>query len=505
MSTKATKTIKQVLSYKPQHAAWFERTQALFNKVVGFYFEVIQAHQLVLSLSNKEALTALEKLTHATTDHPNPVMPLSDIAPGLPTVSRRAAINAALGSAKSFYTALSKWRKRKEAAQTKGKKWTIRPPIPPRQWNRSVTCYREMWKPCEGSSIMLKLWTGSSWVWVKVGICGRRLPESWEQSSPQLVKHGSNWHLHIPIEREVARPPKVETQITTNQETKICAVDLNLNEQIAVCTIQTVEGTILATKFIGGGRRISGFRKKQLGRIARNRGKTGIIAEGEQDNKHLWAKIRAVDENVAHQVSHRIVEFAKAYGATVLVFEHLGSLKPTKGKYSNRGNEKRAYWMKGRIFKYAKYKAWNNGILTSRVNPRNTSRACARCGALVARYDAGQPAEGYTPGAPLVYCANCNKRDHSDRNASLVIGQRLLARYQPQEKPQAPLVPKTLPERPVKAGGVLRSQAARRRRRPSTQSTRHGMNDAQGTAQGALSGMVDNTSGIPRQLRMFNE
>ena len=44
MPTKATKTIKQVLVYKPQHAAWFEGTQALFNQVVAFYFEVIQAH-----------------------------------------------------------------------------------------------------------------------------------------------------------------------------------------------------------------------------------------------------------------------------------------------------------------------------------------------------------------------------------------------------------------------------------------------------------------------------
>ncbi len=76
-------------------------------------------------------------------------------------------------------------------------------------------------------------------------------------------------------------------------------MDLNLNEHLAVCTIQTVEGTILATTFIGGGRRISGFRKKQLGRIARNRSKTGIIAEGEQDNADLWHKIRQVDERLS--------------------------------------------------------------------------------------------------------------------------------------------------------------------------------------------------------------
>jgi hypothetical protein len=49
------------------------------------------------------------------------------------------------------------------------------------------------------------------------------------------------------------------------------------------------------------------------------------------------------------------------------VFEHLGKLRPEKGKYSRRGNSKRAFWMKGRIFNYAKYKAWNEGIITSRI------------------------------------------------------------------------------------------------------------------------------------------
>ena len=169
---------------------------------------------------------------------------------------------------------------------------------------------------------------------------------------------------------------------------------------------------------------------QQLGRIARNRRKTGMVAEGEQDNVHLWNKIRHGDEQVAHVVSARIVQFAKQHEATLLVFEHLGNLKPAKGTYSKRGNDKRAYWMKGRIFTYAKYKAYNAGILTSRVNPRNTSRECARCHSLVARYNTGQPAEGYISGAPLVFCAQCGMKGNSDRNASLVISQRLITRYQ---------------------------------------------------------------------------
>jgi hypothetical protein len=107
---KATTTIKQSLQYQPQHVAWFVANQHLFNQVTAFYFSVIQAHEHVLEFGNKEALTALEKLTHPTKRNPHPVMPLADIGADIPAMFRRAAIHAALGSARSFSAHLKKWR-----------------------------------------------------------------------------------------------------------------------------------------------------------------------------------------------------------------------------------------------------------------------------------------------------------------------------------------------------------------------------------------------------------
>src|SRR5205807_9493126 len=130
----------------------------------------------------------------------------------------------------------------------------------------------------------------------------REVQPNVENGSPSLVRHGKQWWLHTPVERQVTSLPKIEKQVTTNPDTKICAVDLNLDTHLAVCTVQTVEGTILATTFIGGGHEISGFRKQQLGRIARNRSKTGMIAISEQDNADLWCKIKQVDEQIAHLV-----------------------------------------------------------------------------------------------------------------------------------------------------------------------------------------------------------
>ena len=506
---KATTTIRESLNYQSQHADSFAANQALFNRVVAFYFEVIQAHAKVLDLSTKEALTALETLTHATSKNRTPVMPLTQIAQDIPAMFRRAAINAALGSARAFFSSLKSWRVRKEkheakpARKGKQKPFTERPPVPPRTWNKSVPLYAGMWKERSGSSILLKVWTGTCWSWIKVHRLRRDVKTGYVMGSPALVRRGKIWWLHTPIEKTFMAPPRIAEQITKT-ETKICSVDLNLNEQLAVCTVQTVEGTILATRFIGGGREIAGFRKKRLGRIARNRSQTGIIAENEQDNTDLWRKIRNVDEHIAHLVSARIVQFATEQGAGVLVFEHLGNLKPEKGKYSHRGNTKRAFWMKGRIFTYAKYKAWNEGIITSRVNPRNTSRECHRCHAKIVRYAQGQDVGGYTPGTPLCLCTSCQMRGNADRNASLVIGQRLISRYQKpsKEKPHA-LSRRAKGEE--KSSGVVLSQDAKSKSRPSPDCARPGDGNAHGTAQGSTLWMDERPPSIPTQLRLFNE
>jgi IS605 OrfB family transposase len=495
---KATTTIRQRLNLV--QGEWLHANQVLFNRVASFYFDVIQAHIGILDLSNKEALTALEKLTHKTEINPHPVMPLSEVQEDIPALFRRAAIHAAIGSARSFHSHLAKWRKEKAKSQSKNKPFGKRPPTPPNTWNKSVTLYAGMWKERTGSSICIKVWTGSCWSWIRVRITGREIPEGFELCSPQLVKRGTQWCLHTPVEKKITVPGKIEKQIKHIEHTRICAVDLNINEQLAVCTIRDVEGSTLATRFIGGGQRVNGFRKKQLGRIARKRSQTGIIAENEQDNAQLWQKLRNVDENLSHLVSKRIVEFCQEYDATVLVFEHLGSLKPEKGKYSRRGNSKRAYWMKGRIFKYAKYKAYNAGIITTRVSPRNTSRKCANCGGMVARYSEGQEPVGYQYGAPLFLCHDCGKAGNSDRNASLMIGNRLFERYEIFFPPEKPLASHSARE--AQASGVVVLQE------PNAQAVGHSSlcagyesNNGQGTAQDSPSRMVEPVRDITDPLR----
>jgi IS605 OrfB family transposase len=417
-----TKTIVRVLEYrKPE---WFKETESLYNKVCAFYFDAIQAHEKVLDLGNQKALTALERITHKTTHNPDPVMPLpwSEI----PAMFRRSCINAAIGVARSFYSHLEKHNASKVKAELKGKKLHGRPPVPPREWDKHATFYGGMCE-CRNGYIMLKLYTGSAWVWVKFKAKGREIPEGWKIGCPHAVLKKNRIELHFPIEKELPKVAKLADQVQ-NPGLKVCTVDLNLGDRQAVCSILTGDGTETARFFINGGNYLNGRRKHLLGRIAVKRSKTGVPQEDVQDNKALWERIRDIEENEAHQASRQIVNFARKHGASVIVFEHLGNLKPEKGKYSRRSNSKRAYWLKGRIFNFTKYKAWEHGIITSRVNPKNTSRLCSVCHSEVFRHVEKETPTEYRMGAPLFTCPN-GHRGNADMNAARNIGQKFFARY----------------------------------------------------------------------------
>jgi putative transposase len=89
MALQARITIRLQLETRPGRSEWFAITKNLFNQVAAFYFDVIAAHPRVLDVSSKEALTALERLTHTTAQNPDPLLPLSTISPHIPALFRR--------------------------------------------------------------------------------------------------------------------------------------------------------------------------------------------------------------------------------------------------------------------------------------------------------------------------------------------------------------------------------------------------------------------------------
>lgn len=410
------------------HRSWYIQTQELYNQVAHFYVAIFadDNHTHLLALSQKEALTEVEKLTVTSITRPVVSYPIEEILGDIPMTMRRACINEAYGIAGAFRTKRQKWEDRIAKKLANGKKFSERPPLLPRVFNCCPTYYSGMQKDFTGDSIMLKLWTGFSWAWVKVALVGQTIPDGWERKSPHTVIKGDRVYLHIPIQKKIKNPGSLEKQVL-EEDFGVCSVDLNLGDNQAVCTILDRNGTQVATKFIKGGADLQRRRKRSLGKIATAKGFTGRQSN-TSDNRKRWQKLNNIEDYESHRVSKRIVEFALAHSANVIVFEHLGNLKPSKVKYSRRSNQKRAYWLKSKIYLRTKYKAWQHGIITSRVNPRNTSKHCFQCGGEVFRHGEHDVPTGYMVGAPLFTCPN-NHRGNADLNAARNVGYKLLVRY----------------------------------------------------------------------------
>jgi putative transposase len=243
----ATKTIIKQLEKKKVEAV--EATRVLYNEAIKFYFELIQSHQGLLELATKPLLTELEKLTVETLSNSQPIFPLPW---QLPAMFRRSAINTAIGQARSFHSNLARWHKKKEKAIANSKKFKERPPQPPKEFNQHPVYYLGMYQIVSQEVAILKLYTGTAWIWVKYTMKGREFPVGFKQVSPKLVLKGKRILLHISFEKKI-EVQTIKQQVTRDNtnELAICSVDLNINNNLAVCRIIKADGTLLASRFIG--------------------------------------------------------------------------------------------------------------------------------------------------------------------------------------------------------------------------------------------------------------
>ena len=172
-------------------------------------------------------------------------------------------------------------------------------------------------------------------------------------------------------------------------------------------------------------------RKSVLGKIARKMHLTGRVDKGFAST--LFTKISRRERNEGLRIANDIIEFAHRHNCKVIVFEHLGNLKPKRGKYSKRSNQKRAYWLKDKIVQNTRRIAYQKyAILTARVNPKDTSRLCAVDRTQVWRGNHYLPTllefcDGYRHGGKC-YVTVTGYRGNSGLNAARNIGLKFLAR-----------------------------------------------------------------------------
>jgi IS605 OrfB family transposase len=302
---------------------------------------------------------AIEKLIHKTRDNPNPKYQyFQNRFYKFPSYLRRAAIEFVLGQVCSFQTRYYDWqsgkRKRRDA-------------LPPR-FNPEAECYPALYKgqcikfDSKFTAAQIKVWNGSDWVWIKVQIAQvrqRHLLSHSKGLSPSLIIRDGKAHLSVPFK---LHPKKLSSDV-------VCAVDVGINTT-ATATIVSSDGTVISRKFFHRGGDID-RRDKVLGQIRRKAKLTKKLHKGFC--KGLYRRARGINHNMAQHISKEIVQFARAFGASVIVFENLKDWKPSCGKKRSTLKQRFHGWLHRLLVQLTENKFVEVGGKVELVYPRGTS------------------------------------------------------------------------------------------------------------------------------------
>lgn len=132
--------------------------------------------------------------------------------------------------------------------------------------------------------------------------------------------------------------------------------------------------------------------------------------------KRLSGKQQNRVRNINHKVSRGVVEYAAEHRCAI-VLEDLGATR--KSKIGHR--VQKAQWSYFQLETFIRYKAALLGVPVVHVDPKNTSRACSRCGTI------------NVPSGKKYVCASCGHFDHRDANAAFNIAKVALVRWQAED------------------------------------------------------------------------
>ena len=363
----AITTYKIQLNYK--RLDWFKQTQSLFDAVLAFYYKLLEKQPETLELSNQNLLRHLELQTIKQRDGTKPEIPLP--FEKIPLYFRRAAINAAISMYRSYMGKLKTWAEK----QIKNEK-----PSPPKRLHMSMLYYKGMYKDFDEKSILLKLYTGRAWAWVKHRYTGRPFPENAELMSPTVVIKKKKVMLHIPV-KEIVKDGRTAKERVKQHESFV-AVALTTSDSLAVCTTIQADGSASHPYFIKGGKELAHRRKQLLGYTKRSSAPENVIG---RPNAKYYQKITRVTNHYAHEVSRKIVDYAVRQGAKLIVMPG----------YSNSFAKGTLPYLKTnvmdfigrRIIRYTSYKAWQAGIVVTFNSVGNAKKECYHCGSVIYKYN----------------------------------------------------------------------------------------------------------------------
>lgn len=400
-----------------KHLEWFQETELLYNNVIKHYYMILLEKTELLELSNHFLLRELEILTVGTKEmkqkQENISYPLEGF-PKIPLYFRRAAINTAIGLARSYVSQRRNWEN-----------GSSRKPAPASKFQSSPVYYKGMYKEFTENSICLKLYTGEKWEWRNYHFIGRKPPKNSLLQSPSLVLEKKDVVLHVPVIEEVQDIRTVKERI--EQECKICAVSFPNQDCMAVCVILKNDTTLQSRLFIKGGKELKEKKRHWIEKLKKSRKSRGKVSAQTAENETILKKIEQINNFYAHRVSRQIVSYCEENQVALIVVPNYENTLDFREKRYLKTDEYE--WQGRKIIRYLKYKAFQKGIVVSSIRPYHITDSCSECGEKIKKYNEGHKAAKKYYGGQLFICPNGHK-GNSAENAAKNIGRYFLERYQ---------------------------------------------------------------------------
>ena len=339
-------------------------TLKIYREAVSFLVEGINLKWNQIQMETKRnpdvqnfKFNYTEKLFHRTKQNKTPVFDFDKRFPKFPSYFRRAAISTAIGIVSSYRSNYANW-------EANGKKGN--PPKLAKHFNEYPSFYnKEMYKKSENPYIIfLKVYHQNDWVWMPFRLLKtdvKYLKKHWSNvkpCSPVLEKKYGRFYLRFAFEE------KVELSSTPLDDQRVCAVDLGINSD-AVCSVMTVDGTVLARRFIN-----FSSEKDHLYTVL-NRIKKHQRNHTSKTVRSFWRYATHLNDELAKKIASAITDFAVENHCDVIVFEYL-DFKGKRGKGSKK--QRLHMWRKNGIQKMVEHRAHRNGIRISRVCAWGTSK-----------------------------------------------------------------------------------------------------------------------------------
>lgn len=369
-----------------KHPEWIEATKQLYNEVEEFYYRLLLNYPEHWGKTAQSILRELEKLTvkSRSGEEPAVTVPFERV----PVYFRRAAINAAIAMLHSYHTKLKNWEQKKAEAEQEGFVYKKTKPETAKSFCASPTFYKGMYKEFEEGSIVLKLYTGSSWSWVKCKLRGRAVPKEGEKLSPTVVTGKKEIRLHIPVKMPVEDGRSVKERMEAGEA--VCGITFTNSDAFAVCVIYAADGRAAASRFIRGGKEFAHHSKRLLEKVGRNRSVMGKHFDWTGANKRHWEHLKHLRDYHAHRVSREIVRFCQAYNVKIIVYTKTEGMSGMTAKQRlsyeavqrhvmSRTGKYSPYGLSSLIKKQLSYKAWQEGIVITGVRPHYTAEKCTVC------------------------------------------------------------------------------------------------------------------------------